>query len=37
MGKHRIELLSQAEKYLAGYDGYDIALTSKKVKGLEVR
>ena len=36
-GKMRIELLAQAEKYLQGYDSYDVALTSKKVKGLEVR
>ena len=37
MGKIRLDLLAQAEKYLQGYDGYDLALQSKKVKGLEVR
>ena len=36
-GKIRLDLLEKAQKYLNGYDGYGVALTSKKVQGLEVR
>ena len=36
-GKIRLNLLEFAQKHLAAYDSYNVALSSKKIDGLEVR